>query len=75
MNFLVMGFEKGRDALIYEHEISLPVQDLMRVMRWNNSADCIGADFFISSAQAEEISNLALNIFPADLDLYLSSCE
>lgn len=45
MNFLVMGFEKGKDALIYEHEISLPVQDLMRVMRWNNSADCIGADF------------------------------
>ena len=33
MNFLVMGFEKGKDELVYEHEINLSVQDLMPVMK------------------------------------------
>ena len=75
MNFLVMGFDKGKDELVYEQEINLPVQDLMLVMNWAGSTDCIGADFLISPAQAEEISNLALVSFPAGLNLYLSSCE
>lgn len=75
MNFLVMGFEKGKDELVYEHEINLSVQDLMPVMKWSDITDCIGADFPISSAQTEEISDLALVSFPAGLNLYLSSCE
>ncbi|MCU1726609.1 hypothetical protein NTD86_06375 [Pseudomonas sp. 7P_10.2_Bac1] len=75
MNFLIMGFEKGNDELVYEHEVNLPVQDLMLVMSWADSTDCIGADFLMSPAQAEEISNLALVRFPTGLNLYLSSCE
>ena len=75
MNFLVMGFEKGKDELVYEHEINLSVQDLMPVMKWSEITDCIGADFPISPAQAEEISNLALVSFPDGLNLYLISCE
>lgn len=75
MNFLIMGFEKGKDELVYEHEVNLPVQDLMPVMKWSDITDCIGADFLMSPAQAEEISNLALVSFPAGLNLYLSSCE
>ena len=75
MNFLVMGFEKGKDELVYEHEINLSVHDSMPVMKWSDITDCIGADFIISPAQAEEISNLALVSFPAGLNLYLSSCE
>ena len=75
MIFSILGFQKGKDELVYEREIGLSVSDLMPIMHWSKSDDCIGADFKISPDQAAEISALETINLPAELDLYLTGYE
>ena len=73
MSFLVMGFHPDKDELVFEQAISLSVEDLIPVMQWTNSNDCVGVDFRLTTAQALEIERLASVTFPEELDLYLTS--
>ena len=41
----IMGFQKGKDELVYKQKIDLCVSELIIIMHWAESADCIGADF------------------------------
>jgi len=75
MNFLIMGFEKDKGELVYEQEFNVPVSDLMAVMQWASSTDCIGAEFPVSPTQAEHISMLAAIKLPSNVNLYVSSYE
>lgn len=68
----IMGFQKGKDELVYKQEIDLCVSELMLIMHWVESADCIGADFPVSPDQAAHIASLASIELPDNLDLYLA---
>ncbi|MFJ3369008.1 pyocin S6 family toxin immunity protein [Pseudomonas sp. NPDC086251] len=73
MNFSVMGFHSDKDELVFEQNIGLSVEDLMPVMQWTSSNDCIGVDFQLTATQALEIERLASVAFPKGLDLYMAS--
>lgn len=73
MTFSIMGFRPGEDGLVFEQEINLYVTDLIPVMSWKDSPDCIGADYHLSATQVREIEHLASIELPKDLDLYLTS--
>ena len=69
----IMGFQKGKDELVYKQEIDLCVSELMLIMHWVESADCIGADFPVSPDQAAQIASLVSIELPDNLDLYLAN--
>ena len=73
MNFSVMGFHPEKDELVFEQSISLSVEDLIPLMQWTSSNDCVGVDFRLTKTQALEIERLASVVFPEGLDLYLTS--
>ncbi|MCP1442233.1 hypothetical protein J3D54_001365 [Pseudomonas sp. GGS8] len=73
MNFSVIGFHPGKDELVFEQSISLSVEDLIPIMQWTSSNECIGVDFRLTTTQALEIERLASLAFPQGLDLYLTS--
>ncbi|WP_019412234.1 hypothetical protein [Pseudomonas psychrophila] len=72
MIFLIMGFQEDKDDIVYEKKIDLCVSELMPIMHWAESTDCIGADFPLSPDQAAHIASLALIELPNNLDLYLA---
>ncbi|MFJ2366048.1 hypothetical protein ACIPIN_20480 [Pseudomonas sp. NPDC087697] len=75
MIFSVMGFHPGRDDLVFEHSISLSVADLIPVMQWTNTNECVGVDIRLIAAQVLEVEHLASVVFPEGLDLYLTSFD
>ena len=72
MIFFIMGFHQGKDEMVYKQKIDLCVSQLMLIMHWAESTDCIGADFPVSPDQAAEIASLASIELPDNLDLYLA---
>lgn len=71
-DFFIMGFHQGQDEMVYKQKIDLCVSQLMLIMHWAESTDCIGADFPVSPDQAAEIASLASIELPDNLDLYLT---
>ncbi|TVT80593.1 hypothetical protein [Pseudomonas sp. H3(2019)] len=73
MIFSVMGFNPGKDELVYEQSFDLSVADLTPIMHWVDASDCIGVDFPLSKTQAAKIADLASIELPQNLDFFLSS--
>lgn len=67
-----MGFQEGKDEMVYKQKIDLCVSELMIIMHWAESADCIGADFPVSPDQVAHIASLVSIELPDNLDLYLT---
>ena len=72
-DFFIMGFHQGKDEMVYKQKIDLCVSDLMLIMHWVESTDCIGADFPVSPDQAAQIASLVSIELPDNLDLYLAN--
>ena len=69
----IMGFQKGKDELVYKQKIDLCVSDLILIMHWAESTDCIGVDFPVSPDQAAQIASLVSIELSDNLDLYLAN--
>ena len=72
MIFFIMGFQEGKDEMVYKQAIDLCVSELMLIMHWAESTDCVGADFPVSPDQAARIASLVSIELPDNLDLYLT---